>query len=217
MPRGRILAFAAGFAALLMISIGLTVIVGRAFLVPANARLGFASFDRTYSPGCPGAECLATPTLKVHASVPRTMRISETRPMIMKLEMSPLIFADLFNRQPPPRVNTNAFEVTGPSKMLVSSDGSLVQWQWLITPKAKGSHALMVDLSSYVAQWGYIQEHGCPVKSRTESVGCRRRMNPFGSPMAGRPVKRALFRKVSHSESVEFGKASSPAPTSSGR
>ena len=78
--------------------------------------------------------------------------------MIMKLEMSPLIFADLFNRQPPPRVNTNAFEVTGPSKMLVSSDGSLVQWQWLITPKAKGSHALMVDLSSYVAQWGYIQE-----------------------------------------------------------
>jgi len=63
----------------------------------------------------------------------------------------------------------------------------------------------------------HISNHCCPVRSRTESVGCRRRVIRLGSSMLGRPVKRAPFRRASRSGSVEFGKASPPAPTSSGR
>src|ERR1035437_10924915 len=54
-----------------------------------------------------------------------------------------------------------------------------------------------------------IAEHCCPVKSRTESTGCRDRRILLGSSMLGGPVKWAFFQKAGGCESVEFGKASS--------
>jgi len=41
----------------------------------------------------------------------------------------------------------------------------------------------------------YIYEHGCPVRSRTESIGCQSRANRFGSRMLEVPVKWAFSRK----------------------
>src|SRR5450759_1607118 len=39
-------------------------------------------------------------------------------------------------------------------------------------------------------------DHCCPVKSRTESTGCRDRVVPLGSPMLGGPVKWAFSQKA---------------------
>ena len=41
-----------------------------------------------------------------------------------------------------------------------------------------------------------IKDHCCPVKSRTESTGCRDRGILLGSPMPGVPVKWAFFQKA---------------------
>jgi peptidoglycan-N-acetylglucosamine deacetylase len=41
-----------------------------------------------------------------------------------------------------------------------------------------------------------LHDHCCPVKSRTESTGCRDRVVPLGSPMLGVPVKWAFSQKA---------------------
>jgi hypothetical protein len=40
------------------------------------------------------------------------------------------------------------------------------------------------------------RRHCCPVKSRTESTGCRDRVILLGSPILGGPVKWGFFQKA---------------------
>jgi hypothetical protein len=43
---------------------------------------------------------------------------------------------------------------------------------------------------------GYMFDHCCPARSRTESTGCWNRVNLIGNPRLGMPVKWALFQKA---------------------
>ena len=56
-------------------------------------------------------------------------------------------------------------------------------------------------------------DHYCPAISRTESIGCRDRVNRSRSRMLEVPVKWAFSRKASRSKSVESGRGWPPVPS----